>query len=67
LFSFNDIKKIAKLIIYTTNLKRNFEVFFFNRISDITELDSSKSGNIEKNADSIRLNTVIGILNSIEA
>jgi hypothetical protein len=67
LFSFNDIKKIAKLIIYTTNLKRNFEVFFFNRISDITELDSSKSGNIEKNADSIRLNTVIGILKSIEA
>jgi hypothetical protein len=67
LFSFNDIKKIAKLIIYTTNLKRNFEVFFFNRISDITELDSSKSGNIEKNADIIRLNTVIGILKSIEA
>nr|WP_330409721.1 hypothetical protein [Romboutsia maritimum] len=40
----------------------NLEIFLFKKKSEIRELGSSKSGRIEKIADTIILNREIGIL-----
>jgi hypothetical protein len=45
----------------------NFEASCFKITLEIVELDSSKSGSIEKIAANTRLNIEIGTLNNIQA